>query len=513
METQESVPITEKRSFAPGDVVMACDPLVWVLERSAYKTHCAFCLKDGQGLRKCAGCQLHHYCNTTCQTADWKMEHKAECAMLKQMGLVNGETEPTVILLAGLRGGRTSQPFPMSTDIFRDMTTKLDFKVKRNAMMDVSGMGSKSVAEVLRMMPANHADPESHPVLPFEKSSMLPDKSIYYEILSYNTWPLYDVLTGYGKDPIGFALYSQTVRHQMTPVCWDINVVLNRRGRQLFIHAAEDIPQYTGLKDLRYSELMEPSRQTCEERRGEFRKRHGYPCPCRRCTDEYDADINRLRCVTVGCTNRIPSDRRAQAACSECGAINRSRLVQFRRFVQEYEGLKWRHNGTASMAMNMMMNLGHEVENADILQPDAHFRHVCAWMIPNKYFNENRLEEGWKMTVGLTLCVRKIYPKYDVCRGLQLMGQGITASTALYQRAVNRTGRLPGPGKNELGILAPQISHLAIKYCEEAKEIFTVLFGEESQEVQQAEAALERVTTNIRPIERAFRGSGWKAKK
>ncbi|XP_055343086.1 N-lysine methyltransferase SMYD2-B-like [Paramacrobiotus metropolitanus] len=77
--------LADRRSFAAGDVVMACDPFVWTLESSAYKTHCALCLRRSESLRTCSGCRVHRYCNVTCQTADWKLEHKLECAILAKM--------------------------------------------------------------------------------------------------------------------------------------------------------------------------------------------------------------------------------------------------------------------------------------------------------------------------------------------------------------------------------------------------------------------------------------------
>ncbi|XP_055344322.1 uncharacterized protein LOC129592337 [Paramacrobiotus metropolitanus] len=161
--------------------------------------------------------------------------------------------------------------------------------------------------------------------------------------------------------------------------------------------------------------------------------------------------------------------------------------------------------------MSMVTKLGQDVELAGILQPDAHFRFVCGWMLPTKYFNEDRLGDGWKMIQQLTACMRKMYPKYDVFRGLQLMGYAMAATTALYERVVNGTGRLSGPAANEMVTLAPEICRVVIEYCEEAKEIFTVLFGTESKEVQEADSTLERMTVIIGPIERGFRGSEPKA--
>ena len=38
---------------------------------------------DGSPLGQCGGCKRGYYCSKACQTADWKMGHKAECKVLR----------------------------------------------------------------------------------------------------------------------------------------------------------------------------------------------------------------------------------------------------------------------------------------------------------------------------------------------------------------------------------------------------------------------------------------------
>ncbi|XP_055353860.1 histone-lysine N-methyltransferase SMYD3-like [Paramacrobiotus metropolitanus] len=308
METKET---TDCRFFTAGDVVLCCEPLVWVLDSSAYETRCAYCLQKSQELRTCSGCKLHRYCSVACQSADWKLEHKLECVLLK-------------------------------TATGRDIIAKLANKIKLNVMMDIPGMGRKSAKDLLSMLPVNPAQSEiNRTVTPSHgmeelKAIGVPvtELLVYYGLVRYNGVPMHDALC-HVTAPFGMALYPQAPLPRMTPVCWDVNVVLNFQGRRLLIHAVEDIPQYTGLEDLRYNDALDPFSQTREERRADFEKRYGYPCACRRCTPEYDAEINPLRCVTPGCMNPIPSDSRAHQPCSECGAINSARLAQFSQFIRQ----------------------------------------------------------------------------------------------------------------------------------------------------------------------------------
>ncbi|XP_055328557.1 N-lysine methyltransferase SMYD2-B-like [Paramacrobiotus metropolitanus] len=251
METQKTVPSAGTRSFVPGDIIIACDPLVWALERSAYITRCAYCLDDSPELRKCSGCQLHRYCNAVCQAADWKVEHKLECSVLKNSSNNASRTYQELASILPAAAAESS-----SLPMIIDMIAKLDNKVRRNTMMDITGFGRKSAKDLLFMLPTDPSNSAAERMrLPVMLASTqltilgLPvsDFLTYYAILQHNFVPVCDVLAN--GECVGLAVYPQVSRRQMTPVCWDINVVLNCRGRQLVVHAVENIPNYTGLQD------------------------------------------------------------------------------------------------------------------------------------------------------------------------------------------------------------------------------------------------------------------------
>ena len=46
--------------------------------------------EDGTPLDQCAGCLRTYYCSVTCQRADWKAGHKAECKALAAVGVGAG---------------------------------------------------------------------------------------------------------------------------------------------------------------------------------------------------------------------------------------------------------------------------------------------------------------------------------------------------------------------------------------------------------------------------------------
>ncbi|XP_055328544.1 uncharacterized protein LOC129581466 [Paramacrobiotus metropolitanus] len=492
------------RSFAAGDVVLRCEPLVWVLKSHAYETRCAYCLRKSQKLSICADCKLHSYCNRACQRADWKLEHKLECELLMT---TSGND------MAALRDcGPLGIGSEYSLDMPRLLIAKLVNKIKSNKMITVPGMDPQSVKDFVLTLPA---DPKQSTIASnlsptkfvseSSKSIKIPaaDFLAYYGLVNYNALPIYDALLMVSQ-PIGLAVYPVTPRH-MTLVCWDMNALLHYHGRQLVIHAAEDIPQYSGLQDLRYNAFQEPFRLARAERRAEFEQRHGYPCTCRRCTPEYEAEINPLRCVTSGCTNSIPSDDRAMQACVECGAINADRLRQFREFLQQHDRI------VASFPEDrnrpMLNQLCEKMDAAGIIQSDAHIRFVCGRELPHKYFDENRLEEGVQMVKDLMRCVRKIYPAYGVFRARLLMCAGLNVVTPLYKRMLDSgLNKLPPPAISQLKASAATVWALNTDYCSEAWSILVKLFGAQSQEVQEGNEVYKQAVAQLAHIQQTLDG-------
>ncbi|XP_055350638.1 uncharacterized protein LOC129597196 [Paramacrobiotus metropolitanus] len=261
--------MSDSRSFCAGDLILTCEPWVWGFDQKAYATHCAHCFQEKKELAICSGCQLHRYCNKTCQVSDWKTEHKFECAMLKKLG---GR-------MKSLNVSIDSMNFSGSRPL--DLMAKTACKIKRNATMNLGELGPVSAVDILRLFPtyeavatsresANRKDhgvdcPTSDFIGTMKSFLGLSSSefSEYYNIAGHNALAMFDILGTH--HPFGHALYPQAPFRAMTPACWDVNVVLNFVGRRLVIHATQDIPNYTGLHnvsaDHRYS--LGVGRETC----------------------------------------------------------------------------------------------------------------------------------------------------------------------------------------------------------------------------------------------------------
>jgi len=48
--------------------------------------NCLKCAQDEVPLKQCAGCNVVAYCSRECQVKHWKMQHKHECARMKEEG-------------------------------------------------------------------------------------------------------------------------------------------------------------------------------------------------------------------------------------------------------------------------------------------------------------------------------------------------------------------------------------------------------------------------------------------
>ncbi|XP_055349243.1 uncharacterized protein LOC129596094 [Paramacrobiotus metropolitanus] len=484
-----TAPNPDCRSFAAGDLVLSCDPFVWALESSAYKTRCAYCLQDSQELRLCSGCKLHRYCSFACQAADWKLEHKLECGMLKDLRTeLDMETAPAPVV-------NHNYPIPVV------LVPKMINKISCSTMVDVPGKGRHSAQEFvekilpqdpLRLEKERQFQPMSSPALKPEVGPAEMDTLPYEKAVVDNARPMFHTISS--NAPIGFAVYPVTPRHHMTPVCWDVNVVINFRGRRMFIHATEDIPVYTGLKDLRFSGIRQQYFLTRDRRRAFFEKMHGFPCTCRKCTEEYDAEINPLKCVTAGCSNRIPSDERALDPCTACGAVNGKRLKEFRRFVQRHQAMP-----PNSPTDPRTLALCQQLDAAGILQPDAHFRLVCGWELPRKYFNEDRFEEGWKMMQEMIQCVLAIYPQYEEYRAVLLTLAATSATFALEKHVLDGIEKLSVSEKKRRATLSTAGFGVICDYCLKAINIMIVIYGEASHEVKTAVDLCEHIM-NYAPI-------------
>ncbi|KAF7324115.1 hypothetical protein MKEN_00633900 [Mycena kentingensis (nom. inval.)] len=71
-----------KRNLGAGHTLLALPPYASALSTSNLATHCSLCTRLGAS-KRCSQCQIVHYCDSTCQTADWAL-HQLECAALRR---------------------------------------------------------------------------------------------------------------------------------------------------------------------------------------------------------------------------------------------------------------------------------------------------------------------------------------------------------------------------------------------------------------------------------------------
>ncbi|KAF9525238.1 hypothetical protein CPB83DRAFT_870963 [Crepidotus variabilis] len=66
-----------------GDILLSITPHIAALSNERLEDHCSKCFGTGSVLRRCTGCKIIFYCDSTCQSKDWST-HKQECSALQQ---------------------------------------------------------------------------------------------------------------------------------------------------------------------------------------------------------------------------------------------------------------------------------------------------------------------------------------------------------------------------------------------------------------------------------------------
>lgn len=87
----KSIAISSK-DYSPGDVIVECCPLVYVVKYEFRGKCCDYCLKFSSQLKRCAKCLKLNYCGPECQRRDWPY-HKLECPVLSKYKLLSFEKQ------------------------------------------------------------------------------------------------------------------------------------------------------------------------------------------------------------------------------------------------------------------------------------------------------------------------------------------------------------------------------------------------------------------------------------
>ncbi|XP_055354394.1 uncharacterized protein LOC129600033 [Paramacrobiotus metropolitanus] len=415
--------------------------------------------------------------------ADWEMEHKFECTLMKRITDYRQKV------------ARERPPF--------SVVTILNLKIQKSVLDHVPGLdGKKSVKEILLSLNGSRPTRLVQEITEFTKTQIYkdlmavanpnpadrPTETDFIDTqlrVIQNLWPLSDFNSKGGAPCIfGSGLFLEIGRtHGSGTVCMNFNAMQVFPGKTLRVVALDDISGCKGLADVRWCNPMFVGwfSLPAKQRREYFQKSYGRACGCRKCTPDYEAEINPLKCVTTGCHERIPSDERALMPCAQCGAINEPRLRALRGFVEKHEevfqlSLNAELTGDTilpAIIMHKKVAIIEELNKLDILHPGAHLRFVCGWIVTDVYEEQKRFEDAWALYQDCTLCIRQIFPNYHVSRSQFLSFAGCFAIKWAEHVMKDPRGISAATARFFDGVLEEGIG-----YLKESAEIYSKLFGQ-----------------------------------
>ncbi|XP_055355843.1 uncharacterized protein LOC129601137 [Paramacrobiotus metropolitanus] len=193
-----------------------------------------------------------------CQSADWKKEHKHECAMLKN---IHKKLQP--FQAAGVFdhdcGLQHCSLFGCCTAEI--LVAKIINKITNGLMDEVSGFaGRVTVQQVLDVLPLQPIFPNITNVFHHFNREIsaaiwpsiatvrdsIPRFQEMLQKLVCNALPIPNQRSKLKLQMI--AIFPRALQRHMTPVCLDTNVTMDPQGRTMVVRAVEDI-YFTGMKD------------------------------------------------------------------------------------------------------------------------------------------------------------------------------------------------------------------------------------------------------------------------
>ncbi|XP_055333739.1 uncharacterized protein LOC129585171 isoform X2 [Paramacrobiotus metropolitanus] len=458
---------SKENAFRAGVIIVEREPWVWSFQWGNEDKFCAKCFGVSDKLRVCSGCKVHRYCGEDCQRSDWKKEHKLECAMLKRISVYKHQmqyesqtaalcTTEMMILLKVLNRVKQNPDIVLKNvgKILVNAATAQKIPIRATPaqlqLLETTGTDEEEDAarEFTSLLISDNDDHLPHtsqskmagefrklrqkPYFRGLMEAAFPDKPdiAYQPLFNSDIADIHDrihcrmlTITDYVSLPLpvnfGAGLFPGVERNHIISKCSDNNAVIVFRGRRLHMVAMEDIPSYTGISDARCCDLsLFPLNWPLKQRRELFQKYYERVCNCRKCTPEFEAEINPLRCVTINCPERIPSDERALLPCAHCSAVNGSKLQKLGKVMKKYDKLldtlaHNEHNDTDSCEMleERIRFLG-ELDSDSILHTDAHLRFALGWDVARYYAGTMRWPLAAQLYREIVPCLRKIYPKY-----------------------------------------------------------------------------------------------------
>ncbi|XP_055333728.1 uncharacterized protein LOC129585165 isoform X2 [Paramacrobiotus metropolitanus] len=512
------------KAFRAGDIIVECEPWVWAFHWGTEDKFCANCFQISDNLRACAKCQVHRYCGADCQRRDWKKEHRLECAMLKRISVYKQQMQTEsllealciaemMILLKVLNKHEFSADSVMKNlrNILANAPAshRIPIQATSSELQSPETAGSnekEAVArEIISLLVSDNDGHLPHSSLSqmaaeFQKLRQKPyfrglmeaafpgrpdiiDKPLFdldiadiHNRVHCRMLTMTDSLSLSFPVHFGAGLFPGVERNRIISKCSDNNAVIKILGKRLRMVAMEDIPKYSGLQDVRCCNMAHfPLSWPLKQRREVFQQAYETICNCRKCTPEFEAEINPLRCVTKNCSERIPSDKRATLRCQRCGACNGSRLQKLQKITKKYEklldtlALNQQPDPDSNEMMSERINFLQDLDKASILHTDAHLRFVLGWDV-----------------------ARKIYPEYHPHLALYLRQAGLFA--ALW------FGHPLSDAKYFAVPLIKKAMSEGINWLAESYRIYVKLCGENSHLVSELEVTFEAAAEMYRQL-------------
>lgn len=233
----------------------------------------------------------------------------------------------------------------------------------------------------------------------------------------------------------------------------------------MVVKATKDLTLSSELRSPGLVQDLQPLPRTLRQRY--YLAIYGRECDCQKCSDEYEAEINPMKCVTSGCNEVIPTDQRALQPCRKCGVKNdEERLLQARK---TYEEFVRRYMETCDL--NAQVSKSHkalarreappglrpQLDTNELVHPENFLRYCCLYVLGITYYKIATnivpdtascfaYREAWKHLKPLT----------------ELMGESNLRFPTAYRHFATRIPVLKAvPGTNLTGVFVENRQNLS----------------------------------------------------
>ena len=229
-------------------------------------------------------------------------------------------------------------------------------------------------------------------------------------------------------------------------------------GKTMVVKATKDLTKSSELRSPGLVQDLQPLPRKLRQRY--YLAIYGKECDCRKCSDDYEAEINPMRCANESCSEAIPTDARALLPCRKCGA--KSAEDQLLQAIKAYADFVKRFTDTCDLNAQISkshkalarreapLGLLRQLDTHELIHADNFLRYCCLYVLGGTYYKIATnivpdsascfaYREAWKHLKPLTELMGKFECKYDqkVLRILKDAGvAAMYSATAQLEEAV-----------------------------------------------------------------------------